>query len=134
MFGAHPKRATVSIATAISLLIPLGTQVRLSDVADVQICPAQSVVYRENDLRRIDVAANIEGSDLAAAMKEVNNRFSQKIEFPLGYHYEVIGEFAERQAAQDRLLWFAVAAAFGVFLILWELFRNLRLAILGFLT
>ncbi len=112
---------------------PLGTQVRLSDVADVQIRPAQSVIYRESDSRRIDVAANIQGKDLAAAMAEVDSRL-KKIEFPLGYHYEVIGEFAERQAAQDRLLWFALAAAFGVFLILWESFRNLRLAILGFLT
>jgi CzcA family heavy metal efflux pump len=112
---------------------PGGGHVRLADVADVRIAPAQSVIYRENDSRRIDVSANVRGSDLAAAIAEVNNRL-QKVDFPLGYSYQVIGEYAERQAAQDRLLIFALAAAFGVFLILWESFRNLRLAILGFLT
>jgi Cu/Ag efflux pump CusA len=50
------------------------------------------------------------------------------------FHFEVIGEFAERQAAENRLLIFALASAVGVFVILWESFRNLRLAILGFMT
>ncbi len=46
----------------------------------------------------------------------------------------VVGEYAERQAAQNRLLTFAIAAAIGVFLILLGSFGNLKLALLGFLT
>jgi Cu/Ag efflux pump CusA len=46
----------------------------------------------------------------------------------------VIGEYAERKAAQQRLMSFAIAAAFGVFLILLGSFGNVRLAVLGFLT
>jgi Cu/Ag efflux pump CusA len=107
--------------------------VRLGDVADVRIRPAQSVIYRDNASRRIDVSANVEGRDLSAVMAEVNNRLG-KVPFALGYHAEVLGEFAERQAAQSRLLIFALAAAFGTLLILLASFGNLRLAILGFLT
>jgi Cu/Ag efflux pump CusA len=112
---------------------PGGGHVRLGDVADVRIAPAQSVIYRENDSRRIDVSGNVRDRDLAATMADVNSRI-QKVSFPLGYHAEVIGEYAERQAAENRLLLFAVAAAFGVFLILLASFGNTRLAILGFLT
>src|SRR5207247_8122800 len=54
--------------------------------------------------------------------------------YPLGYHAEVLGEYAERQAAQSRLLLFAIAAALGVFLILLGSFGNVRVAVLGFLT
>jgi Cu/Ag efflux pump CusA len=112
---------------------PGGGQVRLGDVADVRIAPAQSVIYRDNASRRIDVSANVEGRDLATVMRDVNGRLDQ-IQFPLGYHSEVLGEYAERQAAQARLLIFAIAAAIGTFLILLASFGNLRLAILGFLT
>jgi len=46
----------------------------------------------------------------------------------------VLGEYAEREAAQTRLSLFAIAAALGVFLILLASFENTRLAVLGFLT
>ncbi len=124
-----------SLSSISNLLIDTanGGHVRLGDVADVRIAPAQSVIYRDNASRRIDVSANVQGRDLSAVMADVNNRL-EKVQFPLGYHSEVLGEYAERQAAQRRLLIFAAAAAFGVFLILLASFGNVRLAILGFLT
>lgn len=54
--------------------------------------------------------------------------------FPTGYHPELLGEFQEREAAQERLLLFAIAAAIGVFLLLQAAFGSTRLAILSFLT
>jgi Cu/Ag efflux pump CusA len=66
-------------------------------------------------------------------MATVEERVNQ-IQLPLGYRAVILGEYAERQAATNRLYLFGIAAAFGVFLILWESFRNLRLGILGFLT
>ena len=124
-----------SLSSIRNLLIdtPGGGHVHLSDVADISIAPAQSVIYRENDSRRIDVSANVEGRDIGSVAADIDAAL-KNIEFPLGYHTEVLGEFAERQAAQNRLLIFAIAAAFGVFLILWESFGNLRLTTLGFLT
>ncbi|HKQ56600.1 MAG TPA: efflux RND transporter permease subunit [Candidatus Eisenbacteria bacterium] len=107
--------------------------VALGQVADVRIAPAQSVIYRENASRRIDIGGNIPSKSLGRVMKEVERRVAQ-VQFPMGYHAVVIGEYAERQAASRRLLTFALAAAFGVFLILLGSFGNLRLAVLGFLT
>jgi len=107
--------------------------VTLGEVADVRIAPAQSVIYRENASRRIDIGGNIPSKSLGTVMKEVERRVAA-IRFPLGYHAVVIGEYAERQAAQKRLMTFAIAAAFGVFLILLGSFGNVRLAVLGFLT
>ena len=55
------------------------------------------------------------------------------IQFDEGYHPEFLGEFAERQAAQGRLLLFAFAAVIGIFLLLQASFGSTRLAILSFL-
>jgi CzcA family heavy metal efflux pump len=133
VWSTPETRSSLSSIRDLPIDTPGGGHVRLGDVADVRIAPAQSVVFRENDSRRIDVSANVQGRDLAAAMAEVNSRL-QQVQFPLGYHMQVIGEYAERQSAQARLLVFAIAAAFGVFLILLESFGDLRLAVLGFLT
>jgi len=118
-------------------MLPIDTRnhghVPLGEVADVRIAPAQSVVYRENASRRIDVGANVKSANLKAVMNEVQKRVDQ-VHFPIGYHAVIIGEYAERQAASNRLLTFALLAALGVFLILLGSFGNLRLAVLGFLT
>ncbi|GBD16834.1 Nickel and cobalt resistance protein CnrA [bacterium HR26] len=54
--------------------------------------------------------------------------------FPLEYHATVLGEFAERQAAQRTLLSFALAAVVLIFLLLQASFGSWRLAALIFLT
>ena len=126
-------RASLTDVEELPIDTPSGGRVRLADVADVRIAPAQNVVVRENDSRRIDVDADVEGKDLEAVMDVVEDRMA-KVEFPVGYHAEVLGEFTEREAAQSRLLWLSVAAGLGVFLILLASFGNMRLAILGFLT
>jgi Cu/Ag efflux pump CusA len=64
---------------------PGGGHVRLGDVAKVAIAPAQSVIYREGDSRRIDVSADVDGRDLGSVMKDVDRHLKQ-VKFPLGYH------------------------------------------------
>jgi CzcA family heavy metal efflux pump len=126
-----------SVDDVKNLLIdtPHGGRVKLSEVADVAIHPAQSVVYRENASRRIDISANVDEkkADLGAVMREVQSKV-EGIELPLGYYTKVEGEYAERQSAQRRMMLFAIGGCIGVFLILLASFNNTRLAILGFLT
>jgi len=133
VWSTPETRTSLTSIRDLPIDTPGGGHVRLGDVADVRIAPAQSVIYRENDSRRIDVSTNVEGRDIGSVADDIDEA-PETIEFPLGYHAEVIGEYAERQAAQNRLLIFAVVAAIGVFLILLESFGNLRLATLGFLT
>ncbi len=133
VWSTPATRSSLNSILDLPIDTPGGGHVHLAEVADVGIAPAQSVIYRENDSRRIDVSTNVEGRDIGSVADDIEDALAQ-IDFPLGYHAEVIGEYAERQAAQNRLLIFAIAAAVGVFLILLESFGNLRLATLGFLT
>ena len=133
VWSTEETRGNLTAIRDLMIDTPSGKQVRMGDVADVSVKSAQSVIYRENASRFIDVGATVEGGNLSAVMAEVDRRV-QRVQFPLGYHAEVIGEYAERQAAESRLLIYAIGAAFGVFLILLESFRNGRLAVLGFLT
>jgi Cu/Ag efflux pump CusA len=124
-----------SLNTIRDLLIdtPSGQHVRMGDVADVRIAPASNVVEREKDSRRLDVGANVRGRDIGAIAHDIEQRL-QTVQFPLGYHAEVLGEYTERQAAESNLLGLALAAAVGIFLLLQLSFGSWRLATLSFLT
>jgi CzcA family heavy metal efflux pump len=112
---------------------PYGGQVRLSEVASVDLVPTPNSIKHENTFRRIDVHANVRGRDLGAVAEDVEDRL-EKIIFPLGYYPQLLGEYKERQKAEDNLLVASVAVAIGIFLLLQASFRNWRLACLIFLA
>jgi CzcA family heavy metal efflux pump len=110
-----------------------GGKIALKEVADVTVAPTAGSVAHEQTARRIHVDANVSGRDLGAVVADVKAAIAT-VQFPQEYHPELLGEFQERQKAQDRLLLFAIAAAIGVFLLLQASFGSTRLAILSFLT
>ena len=112
---------------------PKSGQVRLADVADVRIVPTPNVIEHENMKRRITVSGNVRGRDLGSVVADVEERLKE-VAFPRGYYSELVGEYAERQAVQRRMLTFALVAAVGIFVLLQTSFGSFRLAALLFLT
>ncbi len=124
-----------SLSSIKGLLIdtPTGGHVRLQDVADVRIAPAVTVINRDAVARYMDVTANADGRDPAAVAAAVKRGIRQ-VNFPLEYRAELLGEYAERLAARERVFAFAIAAAIGIFLLLQAFFRSWRLATVVLLT
>jgi CzcA family heavy metal efflux pump len=112
---------------------PDGGYVRLADVASVEVKPTPNMIQRENATRRLDVQANVRGRDLGAVVADIETRLAD-VEFPLGYHVELLGEWAERQSAQKRLFLLGIVAAIGILFLLETSFNSWRLGILSFLT
>ena len=113
---------------------PAGDRVLLEEVADVRVAPTPNQIERDQGSRRIDVGANVgDGGDLGAIVSDIQEGL-RHVQFPLGVHAEVLGEHAERQAAQQRLLTFGAIAAIAIFLLLQAAFGSFRLATLSFLT
>ncbi|MGH2524484.1 MAG: efflux RND transporter permease subunit, partial [Anaerolineales bacterium] len=124
-----------SLTNIRELLIdtPDGGHVRLADVADVSIVPAPNVIEREGQSRKIDVSANVRGRDLGSVVRDVEAAL-KTVEFPLEYHAELFGEYAERQAAQRNLLLAGAVAVVAIYFLLYTSFENWRLATLTFFT
>jgi Cu/Ag efflux pump CusA len=112
---------------------PSGERIRLADVASVTIVPAPNVIEREGQSRKIDVSANVKGRDLGSVAEDVEEAVRQ-VELPLGYHAELFGEYAEREAASEQLLLAGSVAVIAIFFLLVTSFGNLRLATLTFFT
>ncbi|MGH8846134.1 MAG: efflux RND transporter permease subunit [Polaromonas sp.] len=109
------------------------TYARLGDVADVSMVSTPMVIRHERIAPYVDVVANVAGRDPGSVADEVEDRL-EKIQFPLEYHPELLGEYAEREGAQRRMLGVAVAALIGIFLLLQACFRSWRLALIAFLA
>ncbi|CAA9283462.1 MAG: Cobalt-zinc-cadmium resistance protein CzcA; Cation efflux system protein CusA, partial [uncultured Chloroflexia bacterium] len=131
--GTPEVRSDLSDIRNLLIDTPAGGHVRLAEVADVRVAPTPNVINREGASRRIDVQANVQGRDLSAVVGDVE-RALEEIDFPLEYHPEILGEYAELQSAQRNLMGFTVAAVVGIFLMLQASFRSWRLAVLAFLA
>ncbi len=133
VWSTPESRNSLSSMQNLPIDTPSGKMVRLADVADVSISPTPNIVKREHLKRSIDVTANVKGTDLGSAAAGVDAAL-KTVEFPLEYHPEVIGEYAERQKASKKVWSFAIVAAIGIFLLLHMSFKSLRLAVLAFVT
>lgn len=112
---------------------PSGNKVHLVDVADVQIAPVPNAINHENLARRLNVEAEVKGRDLGSVVDDVEDAL-EGVQFPHGYHPELIGEYAERQVAQKRIMIAGLVAVAVIFFLLRVSLGNWRLAIMSFLS
>jgi Cu/Ag efflux pump CusA len=133
VWSVPQTRQSLSDVRALPLDTPGGGRVALGQVADVRIAPTPSDIKRENASRRIDIDANISGRDLGSVTRDVDAKLAS-MHFPLGYHAELLGEAAERQKVQRRLLEYAAGAAAVILLLLQMALGSWRLAALLFVT
>jgi Cu/Ag efflux pump CusA len=132
VWSTPATRSSLTDLRRLPLDTPDGGHIALGDVASVRIQPTPNSIEREGDSRRIDVEASVEGRDLGSVVHDVQDAVDG-VRFPLGYHAELLGEYAERQSAQGKLLLYALVAIAVVFLLLRIALHTWRLAWLAFL-
>jgi CzcA family heavy metal efflux pump len=133
VWSVPESRQSVGDVRNLPIDTPSGKKVKLGDVATVTLRPTPNNIQHEGTSRRIDIGADVRGRDLGSVARDVQARLD-KIQFPLEHHAELIGEYTERQAAQNRLLWFALVALAGIVLLCLAVFRNWRDVWLHLLT
>jgi CzcA family heavy metal efflux pump len=113
---------------------PGGGHVPLGKVARIVVNTTPSDITRIDGSNKIDVNANVAGAgNLGSATGAVQQRLKQ-IKLPVGYHISLLGQGAERQAAQKRLLLMGIGAAIAILFLLQAAFQSVRLATMMFLT
>jgi Cu/Ag efflux pump CusA len=127
VWGVPETRHSLTSVSNLTIDTPKGGHVKLKDVADLRIVPTVNVIERDGVARRIDVTANVHGRDIGSVSADVE-RAVRKISFPLEYHAEVVGEYQERQAAQSRVSWYALAAVVAIFLLMQATMGSWRVA------
>lgn len=133
VWSTPETRHSLTSILELPINTPSGEIVQLKDVANVRIVPTPNAINREGLARRINVEADVHGRDLGSVVADVQAAIDE-IEFPLGYYPELVGEYAERQDASQRLLVAGIAATLVIFFILRVSLESWRLAVMSFLS
>jgi Cu/Ag efflux pump CusA len=133
VWSTPENRNSVKAIRDLLIDTPGSGQVRLADLAEVRIVSTPNAVERWQMKRKIDVRANVRGRDLGSVVQDVRRELTN-VTFPQGYHPELLGEYAEREAAQKRMRLLIIVSMVGILLILQAAFVNWRLAIVGFVA
>lgn len=128
VWSTPQTRASISDVRALLIDAPNGQRIRLGDVADVRVKSAAAVVRHDNVSRYLDIGATVQGRDVGAVRNDANAALKQ-IAFPLEYHAELVSDYAERQAADQRLLIAAAIVVLGTFLLLQAGIQSWRMAL-----
>jgi cobalt-zinc-cadmium resistance protein CzcA len=80
-----------------------GGRVPLSQLADIQVASAASIIARRENRRQISVRTNIRGRDQGGFVADAQQRFESEISLPSGYRVEWGGQFENLARARRRL-------------------------------
>jgi CzcA family heavy metal efflux pump len=133
VWGKPEIRRSVSTVRGLLVDTPDGGHVRLGDVASVRIVPAANVIKRESVSKRLDVFAGVQGRGADAVGRDVQAKL-QQLEFPMEYHAELLGSYADRQVVRHRMAMYVIAAVIAIFLLLQAAFQSWSLAFLGLVS
>lgn len=111
-----------------NLLIPTpqGTQIPLSQLADVAIKDGPNQIQREDAKRRIVVGFNVRGRDVQTIVNELQTKIEKKIKFPTGYYVTYGGAFENLNAAKQRLMIAVPVSLILIFLLLFFAFNSIK--------
>ncbi len=127
VWGVPEVRNSINSVRNLLVDTPDGSQVRIGDVAEVREKQNPAVIRREKVSQYIDVTFNSTRSNLKTITSDVNALLAQ-VDFPLEYHAELVGDFAEIKEAKKRVLGIVIASLIGIFLLLQAAFWSWRLA------
>jgi cobalt-zinc-cadmium resistance protein CzcA len=126
------RRANIEDIKALYISNPDGQQVRLEQVADIQLKVGPNQIQRDDAKRRIAVGFNVRGRDVATIVKEIDEKIHTQIKFQPGYIVTYGGSFKNLEEATQRLMIAVPVALVLIFILLYFAFSSLRHGLLIF--
>ncbi len=105
-----------------------GKKIPLSFVADIKSASGAAAINRENVKRKIVVSVNVADRDIGSVVNELQDRIEASITLPDDYRIEYGGQFESARSASIRLLITSILSLLIVFIILYQEFKNAKLA------
>ncbi len=103
-------------------------KVPLEQVAEIVSVSGPGSISRENVQRKVVVSANVSGRDIRSVVQDIQKNITAQIEFPEGYRVEYGGQFESEASASKTLLITSILAILIIFILLFQEFRNFKLA------
>ncbi|SDE33339.1 heavy metal efflux pump, CzcA family [Pricia antarctica] len=110
------------------LLLPNGSSVPISQMAEVVLKKGVAEVNRENEKTVDYITARLDNRDLGSTLADIKDRLSKNLSLPSNFHMEYGGSYVQQQKAFQELLIILISAFLLVFVVILFLFRKLKIA------
>jgi cobalt-zinc-cadmium resistance protein CzcA len=100
--------------------------VPLREIASIKKITGISMIYRDDHKRYGAIKFSIRGRDMGSTIKEAQDKVSDQVNLPKGYHLQWAGDFENQQRATKRLSQVVPISLLIIFFILFILFGNFR--------
>lgn len=113
-----------------NLMIPTssGSQIPLSQVANVKYKLGPAQISREAGKRRIVIGFNVKGRDVQSVVKEIQTKLGTQVKLPSGYYFTYGGTFENLQKASKRLMIAVPVSLLLIFILLYFTFKSFKQA------
>ncbi|HVX27989.1 MAG TPA: efflux RND transporter permease subunit [Parafilimonas sp.] len=114
----------------MQIFLPNGQLKSITSLAEITPDSGQAEIDRE-DLQNMGVVeARLDNRDLGSAIKEIQQKVSQKISLPQGYSIEYGGDYAAQQQSFHELLIILISSSLLVFGVILFMFKDYRIALI----
>lgn len=129
---ASSNRQSIEDVRNLFIPSPNGKQIPLKQLAEVEFNIGPNQIQREDAKRRIIVAFNARGRDIASVVTELQEKVNRQVKFPPGYYPTYGGQFENLQEATARLSIALPVALLLIFLLLFFTFNSVKQSLLIF--
>ena len=127
-------RDSVQTLREFPMVTERGAQVRLGDVATIQITDGPPMIRSENARLSGWVYVDVRGTDLLTAVRAMQARVAQEVKLPPGYAVGWSGQFEYLERAAGKLKTVVPLTLLVIFVLLYFAFRSTSEALLLMLT
>lgn len=124
-------RTNIDDVNNLMISTATGTQIPLSQVANISYKLGPAQISREEGKRRIVIGFNVSGRDVESVVKDIRTKLDQ-VKLPSGYYFTYGGQFENLQAASKRLMIAVPVSLLLIFMLLYFTFHSLKQAALIF--
>lgn len=127
-------RDSVQTLREFPMVTERGAQIRLGDVATIQITDGPPMIRSENARLSGWVYVDVRGTDLLTAVRAMQARVAQEVKLPPGYAVGWSGQFEYLERAAAKLKTVVPLTLLVIFILLYFAFRSTSEALLLMLT
>jgi heavy metal efflux system protein len=131
---ADPYRGTPDAIGRLLLHAPDGSQLTLSQVAQVRVVEGPELINHEDGERVVIVQSNVRGRDLGGFAADVRAAVAKQVPMPTGYFVTYSGQFENQERAMKRLTLIVPGVLLLIAVLLYGSFGTVRQALLVMLN
>jgi cobalt-zinc-cadmium resistance protein CzcA len=125
-------RKDISNVQDLLIATPMGSQIPLSQVANVELKSGPNQIQRENTRRRIITGFNVRDRDVESIVDELSSKVNRQLKLPAGYSVTYGGQFENMVEAEKRLSIAVPVSLLLIFIMLYFAFGSVKYGLMIF--